>query len=371
MHRQRNRIFVGLFLTLLAMAFAGCRQKTETYDSLRGSVLADLAEALRQNETQDILRAADRLEELTDQKAFVEKLRAREKRRGLITQLNSALANADLDSCAGILRSNSDLIAEHAQLASIPRTLDALVQLKTYLAKAPYPDSESMAAALRNVQRVAGVLSRSRTFTTWLQGELDTLAALRRHDRREKAEELLRICDETAISGSGEFELAFARFRDFDPDSQIAHFYSGIRDGDTSVMERLLENGEPAVDPLLVKGLEIGLWKFRDKVAKNTYMKLCGSLSGAAPASMSGYALRIDFRLRQGDESGALLWTRRYLDSGGRPLAGLLEEVVAEALLPAQQFNARIWRKPFPDIGDIISRIVQWRSFHSGRGEAD
>lgn len=366
MHCFATRLFFRVMAGILIFLASGCGRPAETYYSLRGEVLGDLAAALQDGDSDRTIKSLDRLAKLTRQTDFIEMLRGRESCRHLIAELDAALSAGDLSRAERAVAGWQSPLATRAELQDIPRKLEALQQIDGYLAGRPYGSAGDMSRALQDVQSSARLLADSPTFLSWLQNELDTLASRRSQESRARIGELLGECDQAAIEKPMELEIAFARLRDFSPTSPVSRLYTSLRDGKTDDLDGLLSDSAATSDPLLRKGIEISVWAWRKKLPPAKISAAAQALGSHPAESRAGRLLRLTAAIDAGHSSRALGLVRGYIDDGSILPPDLLGKTVRAVLMPPSQFNARVWRVPFPSVDDVLGRILQWQNSQAG-----
>ncbi|MDT8390124.1 MAG: hypothetical protein RRC34_06405 [Lentisphaeria bacterium] len=363
MHRNFRFFFShALFAACLAV-LSGCGKKAPPYDSLRGEILVDLANALDTNESAEIIKALDRLEPMTDVDEFVTRLREQEQTRVVIQQLNDCLGRADVKQARIFFNRASD--TTNPAFREINEKITGLEALRDYLTGMPYTNAETMTEALESMRRRADTFRPVPAFRQWIGTQETALAQLRQKERQTALNRLLDACDQALDKRAVDADVAFARLLAFSSDTVAAKAHTTLRDGDPRPVLDLLKGNAPLSD-LALKSLEICLLGNQRHLTPEAFNAVLAMFPQRPPQSLAGHVLAV---IRMADEkkpAAALAGFRRYVEAGGNLPEQRLRALSATALLPPPHFNARPWRVTCPTVDHFLGIVTQWHDFHIG-----
>ncbi|MFO7821798.1 MAG: hypothetical protein R6V56_07095 [Lentisphaeria bacterium] len=358
--RISEKIKFSVILGLALMLAAGCRQAEEppAYNRLRMQIIADLFEALQNENAQAALNSADRLEAMGADTPFLTLVKAREEARFEALKVNSLLLQAKPDQAR-------EFMADHDQLSQfapdredrMTEAVKAVKALQDYLEQQPYPQPAKALKELQHLENEYQILAAVEQFTEWRSQQRQRLVSLEADAiTKHMASSFSDSNAQKPETGRTALISRLVNFTEQYPDHELAEAYKYLQGNDQKFQKFLRKNNKNDEVRSILSALIGFQWNDLPEAkitAAYNYMK---NMKCSTPADWRTKAL---LTAASGEAAESLRYAKRMLRSGGVPDNTFVKYLLDKVVLPPAQFTARPWRTPLPQLNDFLDIATQ------------
>lgn len=350
-------IFLAIFVLQGLFLLVSCdRPVPPDYDESKIQTLSQLCHFLRDEQYDQALALLKNLDDPDEQLLF-EMLTDHEQERLLLLKANEFLKKGHYDELGKLIEQaekKGDASPELLEFRAAPQALQAL---EVFCSRMPWESPEDLENAMNWLKPYLATLQQAPAFTEFWQQQLRQREILHKSRFIQQQQDLLARIDH--LLGDNQRPAAWNALESLWQLNPAHPIFSLLDHRHRRLKEDVDESLKKSLLPAQLAELTLSLiWPALPPPQQQMFKTILIPANGALPQTLAGSILAAE-QLESPELYAVALQRWTALPENQKRFPWFLKKALSEIFFQPNQFNARCWRTPCPNLTDFFARINQ------------